>query len=71
MQPRNEPEAAPLDPDEAAAELDALVDAPAEALLELVALDELLPQAAISKVATPAAMVAPSAVRLTVVPPRN
>jgi hypothetical protein len=66
MQPRNFPVVVPV-PVELLPEADVL----APALVELLAPDELLPQAAISKVAAPAAMVAASAVRLTVVPPRN
>ncbi|HVT69714.1 MAG TPA: hypothetical protein VHF26_18325 [Trebonia sp.] len=67
MQPRNLPDADPAE--EPAAELDA---PDAAALLVLLALDVLLPQAAMSKVAAPAAAtVAASVVRLICFPPSD
>jgi hypothetical protein len=64
MQPRNFPVVVPVP-------VELLVELVALALVELVAPDELLPQAAISKLAAPAAMVAATAERLTVVPSQN
>jgi hypothetical protein len=70
MHPRNLPVVDPLAVADAAAEVDALGELDAGALLVLLRLDELLPHAAISKVAAPAAAtVATNEACLTFSPP--
>jgi hypothetical protein len=65
MQPRNLPDADPVEPPAAL-----VLDPPAVAdeLVELLALDELLPHAAISRVAAPAATATANEVCLTFPP---
>jgi hypothetical protein len=69
MQPRNLPAAEPVAVPELAAEADELAALAAGLLLALLALDELLPQAAMSKVAAPAATMAANEVCFTLFPP--
>jgi hypothetical protein len=68
MQPRNLPAAEPVAVPVLPVEADELA-ALAAGLLVLLTLDELLPQAAISKVAAPAATMAANEVCFTLFPP--